>query len=182
MQEEKAAPHTEIIGEGKYLRILKRDGWEYVERKNCTDIAVIVAITDAGEILFVEQLRKPVQKNVIEFPAGLVGDIPGHENESIEIAAKRELFEETGYEAEKLVVLTYGPPSAGLSAEIVTFFGALNAKKTGSGGGDETESIVIHPVPLAEADSWLVKKSEEGLLLDPKVYTGIYLISKLIGR
>jgi ADP-ribose pyrophosphatase len=170
-----------VLAEGKYIRVLSENGWEYVERIKCTGIAVIVALTENDELLFVEQFRRPVHKNVIEFPAGLVGDIDGKEHESIEHAAKRELFEETGYEAGDLVFLTEGPPSAGQSTEIVTFFGALGVRKTGEGGGDETESIVLHTIQFNAVEDWLLKKQKEGILIDPKVYGGIYLIKKLAG-
>jgi ADP-ribose pyrophosphatase len=169
------------LAHGKYLKLLKEDTWEYVERINCTGIAVIVALTQEKEVILVEQYRRPVKCKVIEFPAGLVGDVEGHEHESIEHAAKRELLEETGFEADNLVLLTEGPPSSGLSTEIVSFFGALNVKKTGDGGGDGTESIIVHLVPVSDIHGWLEQKRENGFLVDPKIYGGIYLIGKMIG-
>ena len=51
----------------------------------------IVAVTSDGRLLLVEQFRIPVGKNVIELPAGLVGDLPGQEEESLKLAAQREL-------------------------------------------------------------------------------------------
>jgi ADP-ribose pyrophosphatase len=176
-----AGAHPGVLFEGRYLRLLSQNGWEYVERVNCTGIAVIVALTPEREVLLVEQFRLPVRGSVIEFPAGLVGDVEGVEHESVEEAAKRELFEETGYEASSLVLLTEGPPSSGLSTEIVSFFGALDIVKTGEGGGDDTESIVLHMVHIESIDDWLAQKSNEGVLVDPKVYGGVYLIKRLIG-
>jgi ADP-ribose pyrophosphatase len=170
--------HTEkrILAEGKYLRLVHRDGWDYVERPACTGIAVIVAVTERREILLVEQYRKPLEANVIEFPAGLVGDTPGHENESIEHAALRELYEETGYEAASLSFLFDGPPSAGLSTEIVTFFLAHDIKKTGPGDGDGFERITLHTVLLDGIEEWLANKKSEGIFIDPKIYSGLYFV------
>jgi NAD+ synthase (glutamine-hydrolysing) len=51
-----------------------------------------------------------VGQRVIEMPAGLVGDEPGQEEESFESAARRELLEETGYEAASLEPLFAGRP------------------------------------------------------------------------
>ena len=45
----------ETIGTGRFLRLLSRDGWEYVERPNIRGIAVIVAVTDDANLLLVEQ-------------------------------------------------------------------------------------------------------------------------------
>jgi ADP-ribose pyrophosphatase len=169
-----------VLAEGKYLRMVAYNGWEWVERINCTGIVVIVALTDAREVLFVEQYRKPMGANIIEFPAGLVGDSEQHRGESLEKAALRELLEETGYKAEKLTFLTEGPPSAGLSNEIITFFAALKVERIGIGEGDGTEEITLHTVPLRNAYEWLEEKRRSSVLADPKVYGGLYLLEKLL--
>jgi ADP-ribose pyrophosphatase len=101
-----------ILADGKYLRFVRRSGWEYVERRGITGIVGIVAVTDEGKLLLVEQYRTPVNKRVIEIPAGLVGDEAGKEAESLLSAARRELQEETGYYAGNLLPLASGPSSA----------------------------------------------------------------------
>ena len=55
----------ETIGVGRFLRLLSRDGWEYVERPNIRGIAVIVAVTDDAKLLLVEQYRHAVDRRVI---------------------------------------------------------------------------------------------------------------------
>jgi ADP-ribose pyrophosphatase len=102
-----------VLAEGKYLRFMQRAGWEYAERRGVTGIVGIVAVTDEGKLLLVEQYRLPLDKRVIELPAGLVGDEAGKERESLLAAANRELQEETGYHAGNLVLLASGPTSAG---------------------------------------------------------------------
>ena len=67
----------EIIYEGKFLRFIRMGGWEYVQRNNCSAIVIIMALTEDDHVIFVEQYRPPVDKIVIEFPAGLVDDL-GH--------------------------------------------------------------------------------------------------------
>jgi hypothetical protein len=42
----------------------------------------------------------------------------------------------------------------------------------------EGERIVIHQVPLQEIDSWLANRIHAGALIDPKVYTCLYLIER----
>ena len=165
-----------ILYKGKFLDLLREDNWEYVKRRNCSGIVVIVPMTKDGKVIFVEQFRRPVEAQVIEWPAGLVNDKMSHNPETLETAARRELLEETGYEAEHLSVLVGGPVSSGLSSEIITFYLALDAVKKGAGGGDESESIKVHEVPLKEADIWLYEMEKKGLLVDPKVYVGLYFL------
>ena len=57
---------------------------------------------------------------MIELPAGLVGDEPGQEAETLEQAAQRELEEEVGYRADQMTVLTHAVSSAGLTDEVGT--------------------------------------------------------------
>jgi len=164
----------ELIAERKYMNLVARRGWEYVERTNVTAIGALSAVTDDGRILLVEQRREPVDGRVIELPAGLVGDVPGEESEDLQTASQRELMEETGYRAESFEELIVGPPSAGITSEIVTFLRATGLRKVGEGGGDSSEDISVHEVPLDAADGWLREKARAGLLIDPKVYTGLY--------
>jgi ADP-ribose pyrophosphatase len=163
--------------EGKHLRVLKSGHWEFVERIHATGAVVIAAVTDEGDLILTEQHRPPVSNRVIELPAGLAGDIAGHETEELAAAARRELLEETGYEAREMIWLAAGPPSAGLSSEIVNFFRATGLRCAGAGGGDDHEDIQIHKIPLRGVRDWLVQRVAEGLLVDPKVYVGLYFIT-----
>ncbi len=164
----------QILAEGKHIRLMRRHGWEYAERANATGIVAVLAVTNEGRLILTEQYREPVRKSVIELPAGLAGDICGEEGEALAKAAHRELLEETGYEAAQMVYLTEGPPSAGLSTEVITFFRAVGVRWVSSGGGVGHERIKVHEVPLAEAATWLQNAGARGLLIDPKVYTGLY--------
>lgn len=174
----KKASKPKTLGQGKWLRLIDDGGWEYVERRRTTGIAVIVAVTDAREMLFVEQYRKPVAATCIELPAGLAGDIAGQEDEALLVAARRELIEETGYDAREWEVLSSGPPSAGLSSEIITFVRAEGLKRKGAGGGDDSEEIVVHVVPLRNVRRWLRTKADAGALIDPKVWAGLFFALK----
>ncbi len=167
-----------VLGEGRFLRLVVTDDWEYAERKNVTGIVTIAAAID-GRILLVEQYRPPLRANVIELPAGLAGDVPGSADEGLERAARRELEEETGYRAATFERLFEGPLSAGMTTEVVTFYRASGLEKVGDGGGDGSENITVHEVPLTEAGTWLARQAEAGKLVDPKVYAGLYLLTPL---
>jgi ADP-ribose pyrophosphatase len=158
---------------GRYLSLLERDGWEFASRSNASGVVVLVPVTGQGEIVLVEQFRKPVGKNVIELPAGLVGD---HEDpdESILLAASRELKEETGFEAAQLELLMECPSSAGMSDEIVSFVLATGLRRVGPGGGDDSEDIQVHIIPIEEVDQWLQEQQAAGKPMDPKIYAALY--------
>jgi len=162
--------------EGEFLRLKRVDTWEYAERVNARCAVVIVAVTDNDELLLVEQPRRPMGASVLELPAGLVGDIAGEENEKLAVAAARELEEETGYRPGRLEFLTAGPPSAGLASETLAFFRAYDLKRIDAGGGDDSEEIVPHAVPLAGIEDWLAARRSEGVLIDPKIFAGLYFV------
>lgn len=165
-----------VMAEGRFIRLVKlvESGWEYVERTNASGVVVIVALTPENELLLVEQHRPPLGTTVIELPAGLSGDISGEEDEPLARAAARELEEETGYRPGSVTTLFRGPPSAGLSDENVTFVRARDLVRVNEGGGDETEDITVHHVPRDKVHDWLAARSAAGVLVDPKVYAGLY--------
>lgn len=164
-----------VLGEGKYFTFLRKGQWEYIQPKNFTGVVLIVPITDDGKIVLVEQYRVPMGAKVIEIPAGLIGDQAHLAGEDHVRGALRELHEETGYEAERMELLTCGAQSAGSNAVMLSVFKATGLRKTGPGGGDHTEDIVVHEVPLSEVRSWLERRRAAGNVIDLKVYAGLYL-------
>jgi len=163
---------------GKFLALIKEGHWEYVDRVNATGSVLILAVTADQRILLVEQYRIPVHARTIELPAGIIGDEPGSSNESRGVAARRELLEETGYAAEHMEEITTGAACSGLTSERTTLFRASGLLRTGKGGGVEHEEIIVHEVPLVEATAWLKKKAESSLLIDPKVYAGLFFATQ----
>jgi len=163
---------------GKYLALVKEGRWEYADRTNATGAAIIVAVTAERKLLLVEQYRIPVHARTIELPAGIIGDEADNADEAHAEAARRELREETGYEAGQIEALTHGPASSGLTSETVTLFLATQLRRVGAGGGVAHEEITVHEVPLAEVHDWLEGKAKAGLLIDPKVYAGLYFIGR----
>lgn len=163
---------------GRYLGIREHDSWEFASRTNATGVAVLVPLTDEGELILVEQFRVPVQNQVIELPAGLVGDTSDSDEPAL-TAAHRELEEETGYRAGRLTPLLTCPSSAGMSDEFVTIYLAEQLVRVSEGGGDDSEDIIVHLVPLDEAAAWLGKMMKLGNLVDPKIFAGLYWLERL---
>ncbi len=174
--------------EGKFKRLVDENGWEFTERVNCSGVVAILAQTAEGKIILVEQYRVPVGKSVIELPAGLAdgglclpGTVPQKGDsplEPLEEAAKRELLEETGYQAGRMEKILEGPANSSSNADIIVLFYAHNLRKVSNGGGDHTESITVHEVDLKGIEQWFDSMRRKGKLVDPKIYAGLYWLNQ----
>ncbi len=167
-----AVGSTDSLHEGRFLALRRRGRWEFVERVNAYGAAVIVALTPDDRIVLVEQYREPLSAQVIENPAGLAGDQPGEED--ILSAARRELLEETGFDADHFELIMTGPSSPGMSSEQLSFVRASGLRRVHAGGGDGSEDITVHLVPMSEACAFLARKLAEGVHVDPRVYAALF--------
>jgi ADP-ribose pyrophosphatase len=166
-----------VLFEGRFLRLVRRDGWEWCERVRASGVVGVIAVTPARALILVEQHRPPVDARVIELPAGLAGDLADAPEEELVVAARRELMEETGWEADDWALVTDGPASAGLTNERVHLFHATGLRKTGPGGGDGSEDIVVHEIPIDGLLAWLAERRRAGVLHDPKVIAALAVLA-----
>ena len=171
-------PPIETVAEAKFMRLLRRGNWEYVQRTGRRTAVALVATTVDDQMVLVEQHRLPVDAQVIELPAGLVGDLPGEEDEPLETAAQRELLEETGYQAGQLTRLVRTVSSAGLTDEAVMLLRARDVRRVGPGGGDGSEQIIVHTVALTQIDTWLDERIANGQPIDGRVFAALYFIRR----
>ena len=72
--------------------------WDYIRHKGA---AAVVAVKENGKLLMVRQYRNALNRETLEIPAGGLNDV----DEPTDLAAARELEEETGYSAGKLELL-----------------------------------------------------------------------------
>jgi ADP-ribose pyrophosphatase len=171
-----AGSDAETLYAGKWLTLKQRGRWEFVERNNPEGAVIIVAVTPEDRLLFVEQYRVPILKFTIEMPAGLIGDAGHADDDSVAAAARRELEEETGWTCGRVEPLHSGPSSAGMSTEMMHFVHALDLRKIGEGGGDDTEDIIVHEVPRNDAGTWLRAMAAKGYSIDPKLFAGLWFL------
>jgi ADP-ribose pyrophosphatase len=167
------------VWQGRFLEVHVApwgDGgqWEYVKRTRGIQAAVILALTDAGEMVLVEQYRPPLGCNCIELPAGLVGD--EDKDEAIFGSAQRELLEETGFEADRWESFGEFASSPGMVGEIFHFYRATGLRRVGPGGGVGNEGIVVHIVPLAGLAAFLEGARARGCAVDTRLLIGLALV------
>lgn len=132
----------------------------------------IVAINDKNEVLMVKQYRKAVERVLLEIPAGKI-----ERDEDIEECAQRELMEETGFKAGKLIFLADFFTSPGFSDERMYLFLAKDLYEE-KGSQDEDEVISLEKIPFSEA----VLRAYRGEFKDGKTLVGLLIAAKFISE
>src|SRR5580658_1001457 len=117
---------------------------------DCPDWCNVVAVTEASELVLVWQHRFGTDALSLELPGGVVG-----RGEPPEEAARRELREETGYDARKFTSLIHVHPNPALQGNLCHSFFAEGAFAAGATEFDENEECELVLVPLARAKDLL---------------------------
>jgi 8-oxo-dGTP pyrophosphatase MutT (NUDIX family) len=110
----------------------------------CRDWCNVVAVTDEDEAVFVWQYRFGTDAISLEIPGGVIDD-----GERPEDAARRELFEETGYQAERLEPLLVLEPNPAIQGNRCFSFVARGVRPTGTTRFDPVEELETALVPVA---------------------------------
>ena len=133
--------------------------------------AVVVPLTDNGKIVMVTQHRFPVNKVLLELPAGKLG-----KGEDPHLCAVRELEEETGYKSENVKELGSIYTTPGYSTEKLWIFLAKDLKP-GDHNREEGEfGMEVFEFPLKEVED----KIYSGEIVDGKSICGIFLAKKYL--
>lgn len=170
---------AKAVWQGKYLEVHiapygENGHWEFVKRARGIQAAVIIALTENREIILVEQYRAPLGRPCIELPAGLVGDETA--GEDVLVSARRELHEETGFEAEHWEEVGEFASSPGMVGEMFHLWRATGLKRTGPGGGVDNEGIETHVVKLAALPEFLKAARTRGCAVDTRLIVGLGLV------
>src|SRR5690625_3631491 len=111
----------------------------------------VIPITEDRKILFVEQYRKPLEKTLIEIPAGLI-----EPDEEPKITAIRELEEETGYTTKNIKYVTSFYTSPGFADELIHIYYTDELELLDRAvAGDEDEFIELVALTLEEAKTYV---------------------------
>jgi len=128
----------------------------------------IIALTKDKEAVLIEQYRHGSEEIILEIPGGMLD-----EKEEKEIAARRELLEETGYSSNELVYLGKSRPNPAIQNNWIYHYAALNCEKTGETAFDEHESVITKLVPLSEVPGLI----ESGKITHSLAIVGFYYLS-----
>ena len=142
---------------------------EYIKHPGA---AVVIPYTGKRNILLVRQFRYPVNRTMIELPAGKID--PG---EKPEITIIRELEEETCYSTKNVVELTRIHTSVGYSDEVLHLFWASDLKPCVK-CHDLDETIEVFQVTIDEAMDMLYS----GKITDAKTVIGLFWAEKIINN
>ncbi|WP_217700255.1 NUDIX hydrolase [Halobacillus hunanensis] len=151
---EEKTTHTEIIYKGKIVQlqvdsVTLPDGQtskrELIKHPGAV---AIIALTEEGKIVFVEQYRKALEKSIFEIPAGKL-----ESGEKPEVTALRELEEETGYSTDQLELITSFYTSPGFADELVHLYYTDQLKPLKEMADlDDDEFVEMRELTLAEAE------------------------------
>jgi len=109
------------------------------------DWASVLCVTENSEVVLVRQYRHGIGRASLELPAGVI-----EPNETPEQAARRELAEETGYEASDWVGIHCVPTEPARHTTHAHFFCARGARPTLKPAPEETEILEMVLVPLSD--------------------------------
>jgi 8-oxo-dGTP pyrophosphatase MutT (NUDIX family) len=145
--------HSEVLVDRRWLRVhLERlalpngatiDDFHRIETPSWV---AVVAVTEAGELVLVDQYRRGLDAVSRELPAGVI-----EPDEAPLAAARRELLEETGHEAATWTALATLAPEPARSTARAHLFVAQGARRVAAQRLDASEDLTVHLVPVAEA-------------------------------
>jgi ADP-ribose pyrophosphatase len=128
------------------------------------EAAAVVPFVSDEEILMVRQYRYALGKETLEIPAGKMD--PG---ETPEVCVRRELWEETGYEADEFTFLYTYAPAIGYSNERIHLYSARRLRKKETNvDGREISAVETHSL------EGLKEMMKKGLIEDGKTLLGLF--------
>ncbi|GEK34451.1 NUDIX domain-containing protein [Kurthia sibirica] len=125
----------------------------------------IIPITADNKLIVVEQYRKPLERSIVEIPAGKLepGELP-------EVTAVRELEEETGFGANRFTYLQTIATSPGFANEVIHLYIAQDLYDIEEPASlDEDEFVELMAITLEEAEEMIA----DGRIFDAKTVIAV---------
>lgn len=143
--------------------------------RNQEVVAIVPVLADGDTVLLVRQYRGPIDRYLLEIPAGLC-DVAGEEPEA---TARRELVEEVGRQAGRLELLASYFPAAGFSDQFVRLYlGTDLTEVPADRQGVEEQDMTVEEFPLARLDEAIAS----GALADSKTLIGLLMVRDRLRR
>ena len=133
--------------------------------------SAVLPVDADGSVYLVRQFRAPIDQVLLEIPAGKLDYV----DEDRLLAAKRELKEETGLEAEKWLHLTDTFTTPGFSNERISLYLAQKLRH-GKSSPDEDEFLNVVKLPFEEALAMVMR----GEIRDAKTQIALCMAQNLI--
>jgi 8-oxo-dGTP pyrophosphatase MutT (NUDIX family) len=162
LNRERVADYKIFTLDKKQVRSPRTGDIREVQALRFPDWVLILAVTPQQEVVMVRQYRHGSEQVCLELPGGLVDP----EDTSPELSARRELLEETGYEASNLRLLGECYPQPAILSNRCFFYLAETAVKTQGQNLDAGEDIEIITMPLKEFQDRIESKEiDHGMVL-----------------
>ncbi len=169
MKFEEKTLSSECVYDGKIMKVCRDDVEIATGKKSFREIVhhsggvVIAALKDENTILAVKQFRYPLKQTIVELPAGKL-----ESGENPDLAAARELEEETGYKAKNWKSLGFIYTSPGYSDEKLHLYLATDLEFVGE-HPDDGEILKVYEFPLDN----FIEDVKNGKISDAKTVCAI---------
>jgi 8-oxo-dGTP pyrophosphatase MutT (NUDIX family) len=152
---------------GSYFSLVSTpDGWEYVQHNQAGSVVAVLGLVNETSIVLVRQYRPPVERAVLELPAGLA------ESDDFPHEAAREFAEETGREITGLSELYVAPVCAGLTSTwLRVYAGAVPPLPEAAPDRGELETVLV---PFAALTGTEPDQALAGEVIEQTVYAAAF--------
>lgn len=146
----------------KQVRSPRTRETKQVQAIRFADWVLVLALTANEEVVMVRQYRHGIERVCLELPGGLVDA----DDDSPALSARRELLEETGYRADKIILLGECFPQPAVLSNKCFFYLAKNAACAQPQHQDSGEDIEILKIPLKEIPAKIESREiDHGMVL-----------------
>jgi ADP-ribose pyrophosphatase len=147
------------------LQVEGKDPYTYYSLVTPATAVIILPFTPEGDYLLIEEYRHPTGKMLLACPGGYVDK----DEDPLE-AARRELIEETGFQAENFTIIGRAYPYAGFSRQQTIYVRATGVALAATPTLEASEIIQIRLVRPSDLNQLI----DQGVLLDGTLCTALF--------